>query len=95
MKMIKKQAVENYRIGKIVIEFCLLFRYEQYMKQRYTAAIKSDCFEKQKVRNREQGNIFLYINTLSQRYQKVKTHRALKIEYTKKDKKIQKVKNKR
>ena len=58
MKIIKKQAVENYRIGKIVIEFCLLFRYEQYMKQRYTAAIKSDCFEKQKVRNREQGNIF-------------------------------------
>ena len=28
------------------------------MKQRYTTAIKSDCFEKQKVRNREQGNIF-------------------------------------
>ena len=31
------------------------------MKQRYTAAIKSDCFEKQKVRKSEQGNNFFFI----------------------------------
>lgn len=38
------------------------------MKKRYTAAIKSHCFEKEKVRNREQGNLLFYINTLSQRW---------------------------
>ena len=69
------------------------------MKQRYTAAIKSDCFEKQKVRNREQGNIFFSIKThyhqddYHQRW-KVKTHRALKIEYTKKIKRYKRWKTK-
>ena len=79
VKMIKKQAIENYHI----------------MKQRYTAAIKSEVSRSKRCEIGSKEIFFLYINTLSQRYQKVKTHRALKIEYTKKDKKIQKVKNKR